>query len=77
LAGAIRKAAEEAQSHWIEGAVIGGVLGAAAGLALLSLGDEGQYSTGQWVGGTLLMAFPGAVVGALIGGSVPKDRDSP
>lgn len=60
------------RTYWKEGAVVGAIVSAGLNLAFLSLADAGQYSGWERARLTLLMAFPGAVVGALIGSSFRK-----
>ncbi len=61
------------RTYWKEGAIAGAIVSAALAQAFLSLADAGQYSGWERARFTVVMAFPGAVVGALIGGSFRKD----
>jgi hypothetical protein len=80
---AVRLEARQAQvqstarrSHWLEGALIGGLVGAAFGQVMLSLADDDRYSSGERITFTVLTAFPGAVAGALVGAAFPKHGEA-
>jgi hypothetical protein len=62
-------------SYWIEGALVGGIVSAAGFWIALRLAfpDEPlQVSLGAAVGFSIAAAFPGVVIGGLIGSTVPK-----
>jgi hypothetical protein len=59
-------------SYWRQGALVGALTLALVSQAYLSLADEGTYTTGERVRFSLIMAIPGGVIGALVGGQIRK-----
>jgi hypothetical protein len=68
-------------THWVEGGIIGaaalGILGAALTGGLCAYSDTNRRCTGATIGGGVMGAGVGFVLGALIGGSFPKRKQSP
>ena len=72
LASVIATQDEARRTRWREGLVVGAVTTAVLSQALLAIADHGTYSAGERVRLSLVMALPGAVIGAMIGGAMGK-----
>lgn len=66
-----RRAAPSLSRHLAWGGGIGGLLGAAFGMAVISIADcSGQGCTAERVFGVASLSLGGAAIGALVGGAV-------